>query len=221
MDIENLSMEKDGFKTTIEKINSFKSSSSNGLSQKQNVLVESLTKTAGKTAHDLKKKVKFKIDKIDDEAIENGPRRIMKEALMQLIRNSVAHGIESPEERNKKKKNETGLIWLSIKIKDENIHVKLGDDGRGLDYEKIAQKALRLNLIKKDEAKNKDVLLKTIFSPGFSTAETEGVHAGRGIGLSLVMDRRRSAKGSIKVKSEQGSGAIFKILLPISMQEDK
>lgn len=215
MDLEKLSQEKDGFKTTIEKIDSFKSgSNSRGRNQGRYVLVESLTKTVNKVSKDMGKKTQFVVDGIDNEAIEKGPRRIIKEVLMQLIRNSVAHGIEAPEDRAASGKKETGIIRLSIKLTGGNIHVKLGDDGRGLDYTKIAQKALQLNLIRPEDVNDKGTLLKVIFSPGFSTAETEGIHAGRGIGLSLVQDRVRNEKGSIKVQTELGKGTIFNILFP-------
>jgi two-component system chemotaxis sensor kinase CheA len=214
-DLESLSMEKEGFKATIEKINSFKSAGSDGQSQKQYVLIESLSKTVKKTSGDIGKKIKFVVDRIDDEAIDRGPRRIIKEVLMQLIRNSALHGIEEPQDRIAKGKDETGVIRLSIKLKDEKIHVKLGDDGRGINYKKIAEKALRLNLINKKDAEDKDKLLKIIFSPGFSTAETEGVHAGRGIGLNLVRDRVRSENGSIKVETKSGNGTVFNIFFPV------
>ncbi|MDR0494981.1 MAG: CBS domain-containing protein [Treponema sp.] len=214
LELEKLSQEKDGFKTTLEKINSFKSAG-NARRRGSFVLVESLTKTVNKVSRDMGKKVKFLVDEIDDEVIENGPRRIIKEALMQLARNSVVHGIESPEERIARGKNETGAIRLSVKVNGENIHVKMEDDGRGLDHEKIAQKALRLNLIKPEDANDKNALLKVIFSPGFSTAETAGIHAGRGIGLSLVQDRVRSGKGAIKVQTTLGKGTIFNIFFPV------
>jgi two-component system chemotaxis sensor kinase CheA len=216
-DIERLSCEKDGFRTTIEKINSFKAGSGGeNRSQGQYVLIESLARIVNKTSVDMGKKVQFMAEGIDDEAIKNGPRRIIKEVLMQLIRNSVVHGIETPEDRAASGKNETGFIRLSIKLNGGNIHVRMGDDGRGLDYGKIAAKALRLNLIRKEDMKNRNVLLKAIFSPGFSTAETEGFHAGRGIGLSLVQNRIREAKGSIKVQTESGKGTIFNIFFPVN-----
>jgi len=135
---------------------------------------------------------------------------------MQLVRNSVAHGIETPEDRIAGGKDETGIIRLSVKVAGGNVHVKLGDDGRGLDYRKIAEKALRLNMIKPENANDKRALLKVIFSPGFSTAEAEGIHAGRGIGLSLVQDRVRNGKGSIKVQSKAGKGTVFNIFFPIA-----
>jgi two-component system, chemotaxis family, sensor kinase CheA len=217
MELEKLSREKDGFTTTLEKINSLKSSG-NSQRQGQYVLVESLSKTVDKVSGDMCKKIRFIVDEIDDEAIEKGPRRIIKETLMQLARNSVVHGIELPADRVAQGKNEIGIIRLSVKANRENIHVKLGDDGRGLDYGKIAEKALRLNLIKPEDANDKNALLKVIFSPGFSTAETENIHAGRGIGLSLVQDRVCSGKGSIKVQTEPGKGTIFNLFFPVSSE---
>ena len=163
----------------------------------------------------MEKKVRFVATDVDPEAIEKGPRQVMKEILMQLVRNSVAHGIESPADRLIRGKNETGVIRLSVKTKGQNVHVKLGDDGRGLDYKKIAEKALRKNIIKAEDAENKEVLLKVLFSPGFSTANTESVHAGRGIGLNLVQDRVKAAKGSISVQTERGKGTVFNIVLPL------
>jgi two-component system chemotaxis sensor kinase CheA len=218
IDIEKLLQEKDGFKTIINKINSFKYTD-NGQHNGRYVLVESLIKTADKVSDDMGKKIKFIAEEIDDEAIDNGPRRIIKETLMQLVRNSVVHGIEPPEDRAAMKKNETGVIRLSIKVNGGNIHIKLGDDGRGLDYKKIAEKALRLNLIKPEETNDKNALLKTVFSPGFSTSETEGIHAGRGIGLSLVQDRVRGGRGSINVQTKPGKGTIFNIFFPITREK--
>jgi two-component system chemotaxis sensor kinase CheA len=219
MEIENLSKEKDGFKTVIDKINSFKVGSADGKKQNEYVLIESLTKTTNRAASDMGKKVKFVASQIDSLALEKGPRRVIKEVLMQLIRNSVVHGVESPEERLAKGKNETGTIQLSIKTDGKIIQVKLVDDGRGLDFKKISQKALSLNMIKKEDAGNKGALLQAIFAPGFSTAETEGVHAGRGIGLNLVRDRVRDAKGTIKLQTEWGKGTAFNVFLPLENNE--
>jgi two-component system chemotaxis sensor kinase CheA len=216
--LEGLSHEKDGFKTVIDRINSFKVGGSNeGQKQNQNqyVLIETLTKTTSRAASDMGKQIKFVAADVDPVAIEKGPRRLIKEVLMQLIRNSVVHGIEMPEVRRAKGKNETGVIKLSIKTDGKVIQVKLMDDGGGLNFAKIRDKALSQNLIKKEDANNKNALLNAIFLPGFSTAETEGVHAGRGIGLNLVRDRVRDAKGTMKLQSEPGKGTLFCILFPV------
>ncbi|MCL1958634.1 MAG: ATP-binding protein [Spirochaetes bacterium] len=221
MEIEKISKEKDGFIDILNKIQSYAGgggkSKSGGEKQNIKVLLESLAKTTSRVAEDLKKQIKFIAADIDPEAIDKGPRRVMKEILMQLIRNSALHGIESPEERKAKGKNLIGVIKLSIKMTEDhkNIHIKLIDDGRGFDYKKIAQKALARKLIKPEAAKNPDILLKVIFMPGFSTADTETVHGGRGIGLNLVRDRIKEVKGGIKIKSEPNKGTLFFISIPV------
>jgi len=222
VDIEKISKEKEGFRDIIGKLQSYadekgsetKSDSGN---ERQKVLIEALTKTADKVAEDLGKKIKFVANEIDAEAVEKGPRREMKEILMQLIRNSAVHGIETPEDRKAKGKSETGVVKLSIKMAPDgkSIQMKLSDDGKGLDYKKIGERAVSRKLIKKEDIDNKDLLMKAIFSPGFSTAETEGIHGGRGIGLNLVRDRLKEIKGSIKLKSEDNKGTLFLMVIPV------
>jgi len=220
IEIERLALEKESFKLILEKIDAFKLDGENRKSN-ENVFLESLTQAASKAATDMEKKVRFIAAEIDSEAIEKGPRRVMKEVLMQLIRNSVVHGVEPPDERVSKGKSETGTIRLSIKHSDNSIHVKLSDDGRGLDFGKIREKAVSMNLLNGEEAENKNQLLKTIFSPGFSTAENEeGMHAGRGIGLSLVQDRVRDVRGTIKLQTELDKGTVFNIFFPMETAED-
>ena len=213
MEIEKLSQEKEGFWANIKKIQAF----GIGTEKKQgeHVLIESLKKTADKSAEGMDKKVQFVVDNIDTDAIEKGPRRVIKEILIQLIRNSVVHGIELPEERLAKGKDETGTVRLSINIQNGNIHLKLSDDGRGLDFVRIRNRAKELQMIKDDEGNNKNTLLKVIFMPGFSTAVAEGVHAGRGVGLSFVRDRVRDVKGAIKLQSDQDKGTVFNISIPM------
>jgi len=224
LDIEKISEEKEGFKEIIEKLESY-TGSAGGSGEKQavKVMIDSLAKTAAKASEDMGKKIKFSAGDVDAEAIDKGPRRVMKEILMQLIRNSAVHGVELPEVRKAKGKNETGIVRLSIKMSEDRkqIHVKLSDDGKGLDYKKIAQKAVMNKLIKKEDANNKDMLIKAIFAPGFSTAETEGVHAGRGIGLNLVRDRIKEINGTIKLRSEPDKGTLFLVTFPVSSQAAK
>jgi two-component system chemotaxis sensor kinase CheA len=216
MDIEKISQEREGFKNIIDKLQSYSGQSGSGEKQNVKVLMESLSKTTTRAAEDLEKMVQFVAEDIDNEAIEKGPRRVMKEILMQLIRNSVVHGVEKPEDRTAKGKDETGTIKLSIKMTEDrkNIHIKLSDDGKGLDYKRIAERAVANKVIKKEDAGNKDMLIKAIFAPGFSTAEVEGVHGGRGIGLNLVRDRIKEVNGSIKLRSEPDKGTVFFVVVP-------
>jgi len=222
MDIEKLSNEKEGFKDIIEKLQSYTGagagSQSSGKKQNIKVLVDSLTKATSKAAEDSEKQILFVASEINHEAIEKGPRRVMKDILMQLIRNSAIHGIETPDVRASRGKKETGIIKLSITLSEDHkiIIIKLTDDGNGLDYKKISEKALAKKLIKPQDANNPDMLMKVIFAPGFSTAETEGIHAGRGIGLNLVRDRLKEVKGTVKMRSENGKGMLFFLQIPIN-----
>ncbi|MDR0786199.1 MAG: hypothetical protein LBE74_10045 [Treponema sp.] len=215
LQIEDIAKEKEGFKDVIAKIDSMRT----GGAQKTNddVLIESLSKSASRASEDLNKKVKFVIDSLDKGVMTHGPRRLMKEILMQLVRNSVVHGIETPEERLAKGKDETGSIRLSVKVENGMIHIKLKDDGGGINFEKIKRKGLETGFFKSEsEASNKNVLLNAILSPGFSTAEAETVHGGRGIGLNLVRDRVKEIGGNLKVQTELGKGTAFHIYIPAS-----
>jgi len=214
MELEKLSNERDNFKMVIDKLQAY-TASGGGVKHNVDILISSLAKTVERAAADMEKKVKFVSTDVDPVAVDNGPRRIMKEILMQLIRNSVAHGVETPDERAAKGKNETGIIRLTIKLVNNMINIELRDDGKGLNYQRIAEKAISNNIIRKEDANNKDLLIKAIFAPGFSTAETEGMHAGRGIGLNLVRDRIKEAGGAIKLRSEPDKGTAFLIALPV------
>jgi two-component system chemotaxis sensor kinase CheA len=214
LQIENISKEKEGFKDVISKIDSMRT----GDTQKTNddVLIESLVKATSRASEDLNKHVKFIIDSLDRGVMVHGPRRLMKEILMQLVRNSVVHGIETPEERLAKGKIEMGSIHLSIKAENNMIHIKLKDDGGGINFERIKRKGLETGFFRNEaEASDKNILLNAIFSPGFSTAEAETVHGGRGIGLNLVRDRVKEIGGNLKVQTELNKGTAFHIYIPL------
>jgi two-component system chemotaxis sensor kinase CheA len=213
LEIEKLLKEKDKFQDTVGKIESFKISG--GVKGEEQILVETLSRTCDKAAQASEKKVRFVVEEIDEEALENGPRRVIKEVLMQLVRNSVYHGIETPADRERDGKDGEGLVRLSIKRQDGQIHIKLSDDGKGLDFDKIREKALNQRLVKdQTEAKDTALLSNLIFNPGFSTAEQADLYAGRGIGLNLVRERIRDLRGSIKLSSKPGKGTVFNIFIP-------
>jgi len=216
IEIERLAKEKDGFKVFLERIQAFRVETKGSGKTNRGFLLELLGKTVEQAALDMDRKVQFVASEVDREAIENGPKRAMKEVLMQLIRNSVAHGLEPPSERLSKGKSGTGTISLSVRQSGGSIHVRLKDDGRGLDFDKIRRKALSLKLLKEGEADNKSRLLNAIFELGFSTVEEgEGGQAFRGIGLSLVRDRVREARGTIKLQTEPDKGTVFNIFFPV------
>ncbi|MDR2535976.1 MAG: hypothetical protein LBD29_08105 [Treponema sp.] len=213
-DVQEVKKNRRKLVNALQKIQSFKTEEKQ--SQGEYVLIESLTRACNKVGEDLNKKAEFVVDRIDPQTIAKGPRRAMKEVLMQLIRNAVYHGIETPEERTPQGKAETGTISLSITLEKGQIHIQLRDDGRGIDFAKIQTKAAQLNLLPKQEASDPEALLQVIFAPGFSTAEEEGMHAGRGIGLNLVQDRIQELGGTIKVHSELHKGTTFTIDIPLN-----
>jgi two-component system chemotaxis sensor kinase CheA len=182
--------------------------------QDSNVLVETLKKACERVASDLGKKVRVVSGKMDAEALKAAPRRQAREILVQLARNAVFHGIESPAERRALGKNETGVIQLSVQRVEGAVRITLQDDGAGLDFERIRTKALEKGLIKEDVT-DENLLLRTIFSAGFSTADSAGAHAGRGIGLNLVQDQIHALHGSIKVRTERGKGTAFIVSIPV------
>ena len=216
-EIEKLTQEKDGFKTTVNKISAFKVG--DGHKHSEYIFIESLSKAAEKAAADLNKKVRFIADDIESGAVSKKLERVIKEVLMQLIRNSVAHGIEMPEERAAKGKDECGTIQLTIKCEGNTVHVKLRDDGNGLDFDRIREKAVLFHLLNEEDTASNDDLIKVLFEPGFSTAATEGIHAGRGIGLSLVKDRVRDMNGTIDLQTVTDVSTVFDIYFPAEGKE--
>lgn len=213
VELEKIMKMKDGFKDVIAKIMAF--NASEGRLKEEQVLIQTLERVVEKAGSDSGKKANLVVKKIDSHALETGPRRVMKEVLMQLVRNAMYHGIESPEERLSCGKKECGSITLSVELMNDKIVLQLSDDGKGLDFNRIHKKALEKALIPDTTTVNdRNTLLQMLFSAGFSTADTANMHAGRGIGLNLVRDRVKECHGSIKLQSDDGKGTTFRIYLP-------
>jgi two-component system chemotaxis sensor kinase CheA len=220
VELEKIMREKDKFRGTVDRILSYRDGEAP--KQDENVLVEYLVRASEKTAQDLGKKVKFVVDKIDSASITYGPRQVIKEILLQLVRNAVVHGIENPENRAALRKDEAGILRLSIDVGSGYIRIKFQDDGRGLDFDKIRERTEKLHILQNGKVlSDKNHLIQAIFSPGFSTAEKGDLYAGRGIGLSLVRDRIRGLNGSIKVSTSPGKGTIFHISIPLEAAVNK
>ena len=218
LELDEAMKEKDQLKSAISKIQGFKTLSGEDKSQDQYVLVESLNQICQKSQETLNKKVKLVVESIDDEVLDHGPRRIIKEVLTQMVRNAIYHGIETPEEREPLGKDPVGEIKISLKHLDNNAIIKVTDNGKGIDFKKIRQIAEAFNMFSDpNEANDKNFLLHLLFSPGFSTVETADLHAGRGMGLSLVKDRLKEIHGTIKVSTAAGRGTTFTISIPMDI----
>jgi two-component system chemotaxis sensor kinase CheA len=217
LDIEKILQERDKLVSTLDTVRAYQTNVNEKRDQDEYVLVESLKRACEKVSADLEKKVTFTVRRMDSGVLKNAPRRQVKEILTQIARNAVYHGIESPEERTAKGKNETGVIELSVQKEGDDIRISLRDDGKGLDFEAIKRKAIEQHILSEEDANGKENqgrLLQTIFAPEFSTAESVGAHAGRGIGLNLVQDQVRELGGTIKVQTAPDKGTAFVILIP-------
>ncbi len=139
--------------------------------------------------------------------------------LIHLVRNAIDHGIESKEERKNLGKAEKGNISISVSQLSNRIFVNVKDDGRGIDYEKIREKALRLYPEREAEISSADNtdLLQFIFVSGFSTKDVQSELSGRGIGLDVVRSEMDKLKGKITVYSELNKGTDFELSLPASL----
>ncbi len=206
----------DTLRDILKKMESF-SESARQMQSSTEILFQSIRNTISKGKAETNKRAVLKAGEVAWDSIDATYRRVLKDIIMQLTRNSLAHGIEEPTERARKGKTEEGIISLKIvnDIKSSKIHMEYADDGSGIDFEQVKRSAIEKNLIPDNaDANNPSVLIKTLFSPGFSTAKGLSMQAGRGIGLSLVSDRIKEFKGSIKVKSAPNQGTKFIIELP-------
>ncbi|MCK5537028.1 MAG: chemotaxis protein CheA [Bacteroidales bacterium] len=137
--------------------------------------------------------------------------------LIHLIRNCVDHGLELPQERIKVNKPSEGLIYMDIQQRGDDIILNLGDDGRGINLEKVRQRAIERDLIVSEAKLTDEELLQYIFLPGFSTAENVTEISGRGVGMDVVKQNIEMLRGSIRLSTEAGKGTEFILRLPVTV----
>jgi two-component system chemotaxis sensor kinase CheA len=139
--------------------------------------------------------------------------------LVHLIRNSIDHGIEMPEERIKMKKSETGIINLKAYHEGNNVIIEVSDDGAGIDLDKIKTKAIEKGFMSKEELNqiSKDKIIKILFEPGFSTSDKISDISGRGVGLDVVKTKIEALNGDVDVITEKNKGTKFVIKLPLTL----
>ena len=208
VEFETIMREKDTYVKIVKRINSFKSSN-----QLDSVLIHSLTRVVETVCEETKKKAELKSGQMDIDLLESNLRKPIKDILFQCVRNSIYHGIETSDERVKKNKKPQGLLAVSVKKTSGKAEITFSDDGRGFDWDKIKTKYLKRYPDAKDTSKK--VLLSSVFSPGFSTADDTTTVAGRGVGLSLVRDIVKQNGGSIQADSSE-SGLTLKFLFPLA-----
>lgn len=141
----------------------------------------------------------------------------ISDPMVHLVRNSLDHGLETPEQREEAGKPRVGTVTLNAFHQGGNIVIEIMDDGAGLNTQKIKQKAIQNGLISDSDDLSDDEINELIFMPGFSTADEVSDISGRGVGMDVVRRNIQSLNGSIEVTSEQGIGSTFTIRLPLTL----
>ncbi len=167
-------------------------------------------------ARRLNKQVDFEIAG-GDVGIDKSLADTIADPLLHLVRNAVTHGIESPAEREAAGKSAVGLIRLSAFNEGSRIHITVTDDGRGIDWNRIAAAATAQGITPKASDLSADQCLRLIFRPGFSTSNRLSELSGRGIGLDVVDRAMEQAGGEVRVATEIGVGTTFAMIMPATL----
>lgn len=164
----------------------------------------------------LNKNIEFKTQgtttELDKRIIEN-----LIDPIMHLLRNSLDHGIEDKNTRQKLGKPERANVFLNAFYSGTNVFIQVGDDGKGLNADEIKSKAIKKGLLLPNIDYSNDEILNIIFEPGFSTAQNVSEVSGRGVGLDVVKRKVSELRGEIKVETEKNFGTVFTIKLPLTL----
>ncbi|MGD8449925.1 MAG: chemotaxis protein CheA, partial [Desulfobacterales bacterium] len=177
--------------------------------QKMVRLVRDLAKNAGKQ---VKLEMSGEETEIDRNVVDE-----LYEPMVHMIRNSVDHGIGTPEERAKEGKNKCGTIHLMAYHQAGNIVVEISDDGHGLNKDRIIEKAKANHLITDESKLSESEIYNLIFQPGFSTAKQITDVSGRGVGMDVVKKGIEKLRGKVEINSTPGRGSTFIISLPLTL----
>ncbi|NLC52853.1 MAG: chemotaxis protein CheA [Firmicutes bacterium] len=153
----------------------------------------------------------------EDTEIDKQIAEELIDALTHLLRNAVDHGLEDIETRKKLGKDPTGHITLGARQEGSHIVISITDDGRGLNLEKIKEKALATGLITEGNNLSNDELIRFIFAPGFSTTMQVNEISGRGVGMDVVKTNLKKLQGDIDVQTEPGRGTTFLLRVPLTL----
>ena len=182
-------------------------------------LAPPLDALAQRIAAELGKKVRLVASGLD--AVPAEMRRTVRDVTIQLVRNAVVHGIEDAAARRGTNKDETGVLQVHFKSRDQGFELVFHDDGRGIVAERLRETAVRRGILSAQEAEQLDTKasLAMIFKPGFSTHDGDTRDAGRGVGLDFVLKAVQAVGGRINVATTPGNYTRFSILLPAPVRQ--
>ncbi|MCH9743314.1 MAG: response regulator, partial [Gammaproteobacteria bacterium] len=185
-------------------------------------LLRPLLRTARDIAHELKKPIEVEL--LGEEVeLDRAILEKIKSPLTHLLRNAIDHGIEEPEERQRKKKSEVGKITINVIEEGSEIRIAITDDGGGVDLNQVVEKALNKQLILKEDVEklSRENILDLLFMPGFSTKNMITDISGRGVGLDVVRTNLQMVKGKVNIDTEEGVSTTITMSFPLTVATDQ
>lgn len=177
--------------------------------QKMQRIVRDTSKLLGK---DVELILRGEETEVDKTVLEK-----LGDPLVHIVRNAVDHGLEDPEGRLAANKSTKGRVTIACMHEGNNLVIEIKDDGKGIDKDRIFQKAVEKKIVKPDSNMSEHDILQLIFHPGFSTKDQVSEVSGRGVGMDVVKTNIQALSGAVTVSTKMGQGSVFRISLPLTM----
>ncbi len=219
---ENSTVGRQNFNEQIEYLERVTTSLHESVMNVRMVPIETVVNRFPRMIRDLSKKLDKKMELYMTGEETELDRTVIDEIgdpLMHLLRNSADHGLEHADVRAQRGKPEVGTIFLNAYQDGNNVVIEVGDDGNGIDVEKVRNKAIEKGTITPEQAEamtDKDII-DILFRPSFSTAEKISDVSGRGVGLDVVKSKIEALGGDVEVKTKLGEGSTFIVRLPLTL----
>ena len=220
-DLKNLKL--DNFNRSAHDLEKLTGELQNVVMSMRIVPMSAIFQKMNRTVRDMAKKLDKKVELVtfgDETEIDKAASEAISDSLMHMVRNAIDHAIENTEARKKLGKPEIATVNLSAKSVDGNIVITVSDDGRGLDFEKILEKAKIKCMLTKPESEYTDKeIFNLVMLPGLSTNQTVTEFSGRGVGLDVVRKNLEKVGGSVSIESIKNKGTTFTIKFPFTVHE--
>ncbi len=220
-DIKKLNIPLDRFEKSVLQLNKITRDLQDIATSMRMIPLSGTFRKMMRLVRDLSQKVNKKVEleiigeetEVDKTVIEQ-----INDPLVHIIRNSIDHGLENPDERKMIGKSETGKVVIEAKYVGGEVWIIIQDDGKGLNRERILAKAIDKGLVSGDgsDVKNED-LWPMIFQPGFSTAEEITDVSGRGVGMDVVRKNIEKIRGKVEIASKEGTGTTVTLRIPLTL----
>ncbi len=208
------------FRATAQNLGRITSELQEGVMRIRMVPISQIFSRFPRLVRDLSKSLNKKVNLVIEGAETELDKSVVEDLLdpiMHSVRNSMDHGIESPEERKERGKPAEGMVLLKATNEGNMIVIEIADDGQGIDVEAVKAKAIERGIINPNKVLSDVEAFNLIFDPGFSTSKTITSISGRGVGLDVVRRSIEKLNGTVTVSSEHGKGTKFTIKLPLTL----